>query len=220
MRAAELHRLIENLVRLGTIAEVDHASARVRVRSGELLTAWLPWQTPRAGTTRDWDPPSVGEQAILLSPGGDPAAGVVITGLFSTACPAPSSSATLCRRDYPDGTRVDYDHGGGVLTVDCVGDVIVKGARTLTVDHDGDVLVKTPTRVTVDAPESTFKGKLTVEGKLTYLSGLAGSTSGSGAAATIQGGIEIENGDLTADGVSVKHHRHSGDSGGTTGEPN
>ncbi|WP_331275291.1 MULTISPECIES: hypothetical protein [Pseudomonas] len=48
---AALSRLIENLIRPGTIAVVDHGSlldtrhARVRVQSGELLTGWLPWPT-------------------------------------------------------------------------------------------------------------------------------------------------------------------------------
>ena len=58
MNLVELLRLIHNLIRLGTIAEVDHARARVRVQSGELLTNWLPWIEARAGTTRDWDPPT------------------------------------------------------------------------------------------------------------------------------------------------------------------
>lgn len=219
MRAAELHRLIENLIRLGTIAEVDHARARVRVRCGELLTDWLPWQTPRAGTTADWDPPTIGEQVLLLSPGGDPAAGVALTGVFCTARPAPSASPDLTRRDYPDGTHIDYDHGASVLTVDCVGDVVVKGARTLTVDFGGDVLVKTPTQVTVDAPLSTFKGQVMIEGLLTYLAGLVGSTV-TGAAASIVGNVIVSGGDHTVDGISAKHHKHpENDNGGPTGEP-
>ncbi|HCE7062829.1 phage baseplate assembly protein V, partial [Pseudomonas aeruginosa] len=39
---ATLSRLIENLIRLGTIAAVDHAAQRVRVLTGDLLTGWLP----------------------------------------------------------------------------------------------------------------------------------------------------------------------------------
>lgn len=218
MRAAELHRLIENLIRFGTVAEVDHGRARVRVRCGELLTDWRPWQTLRAGTTVDWDPPTVGEQVILLSPGGDPATAVVIPGLFSAAHPAPSASPNLHRRAYPDGTRVDYDHDLGVLTVDCVGDVVIKGARTLTVEFGGDVLVKAPS-VTVDSPQSTFTGRVTIEGLLTYLAGMAGSNSEGGSAGTIQGTLQVASGDVTADGISLKSHTHPGDSGGSTGEP-
>lgn len=39
---AEISRLLENLVRLGTIAEVQHAPPRVKVRTGGILTTWLP----------------------------------------------------------------------------------------------------------------------------------------------------------------------------------
>lgn len=92
---AELLRLIHNLIRTGTIAEVDHAAARVRVKSGALLTDWLPWIESRAGTSRSWNPPTVGEQVMLFSPGGDPAAGLVLTGLFSNAHPTPANSADL-----------------------------------------------------------------------------------------------------------------------------
>lgn len=218
MRAAELHRLIENLLRLGTVAEVDPGRARVRVRIGDLVTTWLPWQSPRAGTTAEWDPPTVGEQVLVLSPGGDPAAGIVVSGLFSTARPAPASSAALHRRAYPDGTLIDYDHEAGVLSVDCVGDVIVKGARNLTVDFGGDVLVRAPA-VTVDAPQSTFKGAVTVEGLLSYLAGLSGSNAAGGAAGTIQGTLEVTGGDVTADGISLTGHVHPENNDTTTGAP-
>ena len=100
MNIPELLRLLHNLIRLGTIAEVDHRAARVRVKTGELLTDWLPWLEGRAGTTRDWDPPTKGEQVILFSPGGDPANGVVLCGLCSNAHPAPAEVATLWRRIF------------------------------------------------------------------------------------------------------------------------
>ena len=48
----EILRRLENLVRLGTIAEVRHAKpARVRVNTGELLPTWGPWIDQRAGET-------------------------------------------------------------------------------------------------------------------------------------------------------------------------
>lgn len=58
---AELNRRMANLFRPGWVAAVDHQRARVRVQSGELLTAWLPWLTQRAGDDRDWWPLEVGE---------------------------------------------------------------------------------------------------------------------------------------------------------------
>src|SRR5690554_6174321 len=119
MDLVELLRLIHNLIRLGTIAEVDHSRARVRVQSGTLLTNWLPWIEARAGTTRTWSPPTVGEQVVVLSPGGDPAAGIVLTGLYQQAHPAPSHNANVIGRWLPDGTRVEYDHNSHTLTLHC-----------------------------------------------------------------------------------------------------
>ncbi|HEQ0226227.1 TPA: phage baseplate assembly protein V, partial [Pseudomonas aeruginosa] len=84
---AALSRMIENLIRLGTIAAVDHAAQRVRVLTGDLLTGWLPWASPRAGADREWNAPTLNEQVLLFSPSGQTANGVVLTGLFSDLIP-------------------------------------------------------------------------------------------------------------------------------------
>ncbi|QFT84492.1 Phage-related baseplate assembly protein [Halomonas sp. THAF12] len=141
--AAELLRLIHNLIRLGTIAAVDHDAARVRVKSGELLTAWRPWIECRAGTTRDWNPPTVGEQAVLFSPGGDPAGAVVLVGLFSDAHPAPADLPELCRRLFPDGGLFEYDHEASVLRIKLPGRIEVEAPGGTSwkgdIDHQGDM---------------------------------------------------------------------------------
>lgn len=106
---ATLARLLENLIRLGTVAEVDHAAARVRVQSGQLLTGWLPWLAPRAGADREWNPPTPGEQVVLFSPSGQTANGVAIVGLFSDQHPANGDRPGLHRRTYRDGAVIEYD---------------------------------------------------------------------------------------------------------------
>lgn len=112
---AALSRLIENLIRLGTVAEVDHGSLkdkrppRLRVQSGELLTGWLPWVAFRAGTSTEWDPPTVGEQVVVFSPSGQTAQGIALTGLVSEQYPANADRAGLHRRTYADGAVVEYD---------------------------------------------------------------------------------------------------------------
>ena len=65
--SAELQRKLDNIIRFGVIAEVNHATARARVKSGDILTEFLPFITFRAGTTKTWSPPTVGEQCVMLS---------------------------------------------------------------------------------------------------------------------------------------------------------
>ncbi|MGC9826695.1 phage baseplate assembly protein V, partial [Escherichia coli] len=53
-------------------SEVDEKSWCVRVRSGELETGWLRWNTTRAGAFNVWLPPSPGEQVVIACIGGNP----------------------------------------------------------------------------------------------------------------------------------------------------
>ncbi|MCL6262178.1 phage baseplate assembly protein V [Craterilacuibacter sp. RT1T] len=215
MDITEIIRRIENLIRLGAIAEVDAGAARVRVTSGGIETDWLPWIHARAGTTTDWDPPSVGEQVIIFSPSGDTAVGIVMTGLNTHAAPAPSASLGECVRTYPDGARIAYRHETGSLSA--------SGIKTAT--------VQASEKCTVDCPASEFTGDvqvmgaLTANGLFTYKSGMNGKGGSARAGGTvISGPIRHEgeftnSGGLSSNGVSLPSHTHPGDSGGTTGTP-
>ncbi|MDC7699591.1 phage baseplate assembly protein V [Vogesella indigofera] len=204
--SAEQIRRTDNVIRLGTIAEVNHATARVRVKSGGNDSNWLAWLSLRAGTTREWNPPTAGEQCLVLSPGGEMAAGIVLLGIFSDAIPAPSASPDEHLREYPDGARILYNHATGALSA--------TGIKT--------ALVEASEKCTVDCPESEFTGNVLVRGTLTYLDGL--NNAGTGTGATISGPID-HNGELTntgsisSNGVVLATHRHPDADGGTTGAP-
>ena len=141
---AALSRMLENLIRLGVIAEVQMVPPRVKVKTGELTTAWLPWLALRAGSDREWDPPTVDEQVILISPSGQLANGVVITGLPSDHIPANGDRPGLHRRTYADGTVIEYDSvahhlnatlpEGGTTNLTSTGGINIVGPIT----HHGD----------------------------------------------------------------------------------
>lgn len=147
----ELLRRLENLLRPGTIAAVDHAAARVRVASGAITTNWLPWFERRAGNVRTWCPPSVGEQCLVLSPAGDLASGMVLVGVNSDEHPAPSGTPSLHRTEYPDGTVVDYDHQTHALQVDAPNGSLIRLRVGPT------VLSLTPAGVQLTAPDVDFQ---------------------------------------------------------------
>ncbi|MAM57368.1 MAG: baseplate assembly protein [Salinicola sp.] len=198
--AAELLRLIHNLVRLGTIAEVDHQAARVRVKSGDMLTTWLQWLTLRAGTTLDWDPPTIGEQVILFSPGGDPASGVALTGLFSTAHPAPTNAPTLWRRVFPDGAVIEYDHGASHLAATLPG--------SASIYAQADVTVTTASALTATAAGgATINANVVINGNVTLNGNLS---QPSGKTATMSGAVHFK-GAVTSNGKDISSsHTHDG----------
>lgn len=169
-RLTELERKLENILRPGTVAEV--AGTRCRVKSGGLLTGWLPWFSQRAGEDCDWWPLEIGEQVMLLSPGGDPANGFVLAGLYSTARPAPGDNPDVRVTRYVDGTTVTYDRATHKLTANVQGDaeIVATGTAKVTaanikligpVDIQGNVSVQ---------------GNVSTQGTLTNNSVNVGST--------------------------------------------
>lgn len=140
----DLERRVANGVRFGKVMEVDHANARVRVKSGDIETTWLPWSTGRAHPAkRRWDPPAVGEQVVVLSPGGDLRQGVAMVGVFQDTAAAPSASADKDTTLYGDGALVEYDRASHTYTVDVPagGKIILRcGATTLELSNTGVIL--------------------------------------------------------------------------------
>ncbi|WP_285429164.1 phage baseplate assembly protein V [Pseudomonas sp. lyk4-R2A-8] len=143
---ASLSRLLENLIRFGVISAVQMEPPRVQVTTGTLTTAWLPWLALRAGTDREWDPPTLGEQVMLFSPSGQLANGIVVTGVFSDHIPANGNRPGLHRRTYADGTVIEYDsvahHLNATLVDGGSTNLISKGGINLVGDitHQGDYI--------------------------------------------------------------------------------
>ncbi|WP_329610777.1 phage baseplate assembly protein V [Pseudomonas syringae] len=81
----------------------------VRIKASSLTTGWLPWLALRAGPDVEWDPPTVGDQIILLSPSRYLANALTITGIYCDAIPASGERAGLHRRTYGDGAVIEYD---------------------------------------------------------------------------------------------------------------
>jgi phage baseplate assembly protein V len=191
MDNAELARLIENLIRVGTVAEVSHGRPpAVRVTTGGITTTWLPWCEKRAGGTRTWNPPTKGEQVVLLCPSGDPSNGIVLCAIPSAANDAPSQSPNETVTLYPDGALVKYDHAAGMLTVE--------GVKTVFLEAATSVLVK--------CPDTTFDGNVTVKGLFSFLNGIAGQGGDNGN--VITGDLTHQDGKLSSNGVVLDDHGH------------
>lgn len=159
MNITDLARLLENLIRFGTIEAVQMQPPRVKVKTGTLTTTWLPWLALRAGADREWDPPTEGEQVILLSPSGILAKGVAITGLFSDHLPANGEREALHRRTYRDGAVIEYDSEAhhlratlpGTADVTTVGNVSITTKAALIATATGDITLKSTANITIEA---------------------------------------------------------------------
>jgi len=108
-RIERLERQMHNIALLGTIADANYQTARVRVQIGDLVTGWLPWLSQRAGNDVDWDAPEIGEQVMVFSPSGEIGNGVVLPAIYQTAHPANGSTPDQSIHAYKDGAVIAYD---------------------------------------------------------------------------------------------------------------
>ncbi|EFA7902773.1 phage baseplate assembly protein V [Escherichia coli] len=202
----ELARAIRNLIRSGVVTEVDTVQGLCRVQSGGIQTTWLNWLTTRAGRSRTWWAPSVGEQVLLLAIGGELDTAFVLPGIFSDDNPAPSASEDAWHVVFPDGAVIEYEPETSALTVSGIktADVTASESITATVPL---VLVKASTSITLDTPEVICTNKLTTATLEVQKGG------------TMKGNIEHTGGSLSSNGKILHTHKHPGDSGGQTGAP-
>ncbi|HTJ93989.1 MAG TPA: phage baseplate assembly protein V [Pararobbsia sp.] len=210
MDTNEINRLILNIVRKGVVDDISHASTppKCRVSFGDLQSNWLPWLALAAGDTRDWDPPTFGEQVVVLCPGGDPAQGVVLRGLYSEHAPAPTHTPYTRTRVYPDGALIEYDHDAHSLTAE------LPAGATVTVVAPGSVNVQTQNatvkaeHITLDAEQTTCTGALCVKGPLAFESGMTGKGGADGGQVMKIDGAADFAGEVTSMGVSLPRHKH------------
>lgn len=133
----ELQRLIDNLIRIGTVTEVR--SGECRVKTGDLETNWRPYATARAGKNRTRNRLSIGEQVLLLSVSGDLRNAYIVGPINCAAFPEPladDDNPDLDRTEYSDGAVIEYNPATGALNA--------SGIKTATLSASVTVKLITP----------------------------------------------------------------------------
>jgi phage baseplate assembly protein V len=193
----DLARLLRNLIRTGIVTDVDTVQALCRVETGGLKTDWLHWLTPRAGRSRTWWAPSVGEQVLVLAIGGELETAFVLPGIYSDDNPAPSASADAFHISFPDSAVIEYEPETSALTVSGIKTASVTASESVVVTVPL-VTVKASQKITLDTPEVVCTNKLTT-GTLEVQKG-----------GRMSGNIEHSGGSFTSNGVQVDDHGHGG----------
>uniref|UniRef100_UPI0035C6AB7F phage baseplate assembly protein V n=1 Tax=Serratia quinivorans TaxID=137545 RepID=UPI0035C6AB7F len=205
---SELARAVRDLIRIGVVVEVDTARALCRVQIGGNMSDWLHWLTCRAGRTRTWWAPSIGEQVLLLAIGGELDTAFVLPGIYSDDFPAPSASAEAYHVSFPDGAVIEYEPQNGALSV--------TGIATADVSASTSVNVTAPT-VTVNASQKINLNAPVVECSNQLVTGTIQIKEGG----KMTGDLNHSGGSITSNGVVVHTHTHGGveTGGGQTDKP-
>ena len=166
----ELARALRNMIRTGLVVETDLNAGRCRVQTGGMCTDWLQWLTHRAGRSRTWWAPSVGEQVLILAVGGELDTAFVLPGIYSGDNPAPSASADAVHIRFPDGAVIEYEPETSALTV--------SGIKTASVTASDSVTATVPVVTTMRGNIEHTGGELSSNGKVLHTHKHPGDSGG------------------------------------------
>lgn len=155
----EIMRLITNLIRTGTVSEVDPVNWLCRVKTGDLETNWINWLTLRAGNTRTWWKPTIGEQVVLLSLGGNLETAFALPAIYSEAFPPPDYSE--------DGTTTVFKDGGWFQYEPETGQLLIKNIKSVRIEAADGIQLITGA-LGIEASQTRINGDTTMNGDVTH----------------------------------------------------
>ncbi len=159
-------RRLTNMFREAKVTKLDAEKGMVEVEADGLPSAMVPWST-RAGTQKEWDPPSEGERVILISINGEPGLGVAIPGGYSDKNKQPHDKAGEHKRTVGEKVSVTTTAKDRVTKTEKV--TVTAGEDTHKVETQRASTTQTPDKHTIVAAGSkleTAAGKVLADSSL------------------------------------------------------
>jgi len=144
---ADLTKRLSNIIRIGTIFEINYQTAKARVKIGELETDFLPWANSNSGSNNIWNPPEIDEQVVILSPSGDLSQAIILPSLYKNN--ASDSDQNIKSITYQDGSKISFNVSSGTLDLDLKGDVIIKVVGNANIEGD-NINITASSNITLD----------------------------------------------------------------------
>lgn len=209
---SDLLRKIDNIKRIGVVAEINNSAmppmVRVEVDEG-VLSDWMPYAMPFVGQTSFWCPAKIGVEGIVFSEGGENR----ICRFFPAFYNQSNAPAGLTDDDfmifYKNGDTIHHSSASNSLTINITDKTIVNANKTEVNAQES----------TINAPKITLNGDVTVtksftvQGFSSLNGGFAMNASASRSRKAVTGTINIPVSflvDPTILGRKFLTHKHKG----------
>lgn len=156
--------------------------------------------------------------------------GIALVGINSKPNQIPElNAADVELRTRTRDVRVTMKHDGTIENVNPIGNTVLSAAGKFTINAPGGFEVNAPTTL-INSASSHVTGTALIDGAthvqntLTVdllITGAGGLAISGGSGAAVAGNMAITGGNVTADGIGLKTHKHGGvqTGGGQTGTP-
>ncbi len=128
-------RRLHNIIRTGTIADVDYQNWRIKIKTGGITSAWLPHPAEVGNNYIRWSPLKIGQQVRLACPSGDINNAFVIAHDYDANHAPPSTATDTDIIQFTDGSKIEKTattltiHSAGDLNLTADGNITINGAR-------------------------------------------------------------------------------------------
>lgn len=148
----ELQRRADNQIIPGVVKSLSEDKKKIVVTHGNCETPEIKWFCA-SGEVIEYRAPSVGEQCVLLNltGGKDTGACIALVGFTSDNFTFETANPLEHIRQYPDGSKVRYNHQEKKLTLDLAGDANINTAGKTVIATQGNTEVHAQQKVTVTA---------------------------------------------------------------------
>lgn len=204
--------------RHGIVTSYDPKTYAVKVtlQPEGVLTGWIPLKSAWVGN--GWGlfcPPSIGDAVEIdfqEDDGGNGSAGWRFYNEVERPLPCPSGEFWLV---HQKGAQLKFRNDGSVE---------LKAVKDLNVKVKGDLHLDVTGNLNSRTVQWNHTGPIHIDGAFNVsqaITGQGGMTVSGGGGAQVEGSLRVKNGDVSADGISLTGHTHSGvePGGGKTGAP-
>lgn len=148
----EQQRRLDNQIIPGVVKSLSEDNKKIVVTHGSCETPEIKWFCA-AGEVIEYRAPSVGEQCVLLNltGGKDTAACIALVGFTSDNFTFETANPLEHIRQYPDGSKVRYNHQDKKLILDLAGDANINTVGKTVVATQGNTEVNSQSDVIVTA---------------------------------------------------------------------
>ncbi|MCG2614900.1 phage baseplate assembly protein V [Terrimonas sp. NA20] len=219
-------------LKYGIVCEVKPGFARISFEDDDIVSDWLPVLRRKTKTQKESWQLDINEHVVCLMD-CHCEEGVVIGAIHSDVdTPDSNEHPAKFRKIFSDGTVIEYDSEAHKLTVDVKGDLKATTSGDSEIDAATNLKGKAGAKAIIEAPAIELTGMVKITGATTIVGALTvgaisvSAGSGGGGTMDIEGDMNIQGkidatGDVTAGGISVKLHKHTGvqTGPGVTGPP-
>ncbi len=119
-------------IKAGKISSVNPSLMRARVtledREG-IISDELAINCFGSGDVKHYWIPTVGEEVWIAENDNGGGEGMIIGSRYSEVNPPKENNANIRKIDFGEGSFIEFDRSTGNLTINCTGNITIKGAR-------------------------------------------------------------------------------------------